>query len=52
MGSKFSRPGLVGWKVTLKDLAKRMRFSRCGKKAAEVVAVAKPRLRGIPKNSH
>ena len=31
---------LVGWKVTLKDLALRMRCSRCGKQAAEVVAVA------------
>ena len=31
---------LVGWKVTLRELALRMRCSRCGKKAAEVVAVA------------
>ena len=30
---------LVGWNVTLKELALRMRCSRCGKKAAEVVAV-------------
>ena len=37
---------LVGWKVTLKELALRMRCSRCGKKAAEVVPVAKPRPRG------
>ena len=37
---------LVGWKVTLKELALRMRCSRCGKKAAEVVAVARPRPRG------
>jgi hypothetical protein len=37
---------IVGWKVLLKDLAPRMRFSRCGKKAAEVVAVARPRPRG------
>ena len=29
---------LVGWKVTRKKLALRMRCSRCGKKAAEVVA--------------
>jgi hypothetical protein len=29
---------LVGWKMTLKELALRMRFSQCGKKAAEVVA--------------
>jgi hypothetical protein len=34
---------LVGWKVTLRDLALRMRCSRCGKKAAEVMAVAMPR---------
>ena len=40
---------LVGWKVTLKELALRMRCSRCGKKAAEAVAVARPR--GVPKNS-
>jgi hypothetical protein len=36
---------LAGWKVTLKELAARMRCSRCGKKAAEVVAVARPRPR-------
>ena len=36
---------VVGWKVTLKELAPRMRCSRCGKKAAEVVAVARPRPR-------
>ena len=43
---------LVGWSVTLKELALRMRCSQCGKKAAEVVAVAKPRPRGVPKNPH
>jgi bacterioferritin-associated ferredoxin len=43
---------LLGWKVTLKELALRMRCSRCGKKAAQVVAVARPRPRGIPKNPH
>jgi hypothetical protein len=43
---------LVGWSMTLKELALRMRCSRCGKKAEEVVAVAKPRPRGIPKNPH
>lgn len=43
---------LVGWKVTLKELAPRMRCSKCGKKAAEVVAVARPRPRGAPKNPH
>lgn len=41
---------LVGWQVTLKDLAPRMRCSKYGKKAAEVVAIARPRLRGVPKN--
>ena len=34
---------LVGWKVTLIQLAMRMRCSNCGKKAAEVMAVARPR---------
>ncbi len=43
---------LVGWKMMLKDLARRMRCSKCGKKAAEVVAVARPRPRGVPKNPH
>jgi len=38
---------IVGWKVLLKDLPPRMRCSRCGKKAAEVVAVARPRPRGV-----
>ena len=42
---------LVGWSMTLRKLALPMRCSRCGKKAAEVVAVARPRPRGIPKNS-
>jgi hypothetical protein len=41
---------LVGWKVTLTELVPRMRCSRWGKKAAEVVAVARPRPRGAPKN--
>jgi hypothetical protein len=40
---------LVGWKATPEELAQRMRCSQCGKKAAEVVAVAKPRPR---KSSH
>jgi len=43
---------LVGWSTTLTALAPRLRCSQCGKKAAEVVAVAKPRPRGIPKNPH
>ena len=37
---------LVGRKVTLAALATRMRCSQCGKKVAEVVAVARPRPRG------
>jgi hypothetical protein len=37
---------LVGWSTTLKALAPRLRCSQCGKKAAEVVAVARPRPRG------
>jgi hypothetical protein len=37
---------LVGWNATLEQLAQRMRCSQCGKKAAEVVAVARPRPRG------
>jgi hypothetical protein len=41
---------LVGWKVMLTELAPRMRCSRCGRKAAEVVAVARPRPRGVSKN--
>jgi len=43
---------LVGWTMTLEELALRMRCSQCGKKAAEVVAVARPRPRGVPKNPH
>ena len=40
---------LVGWSTTLENLAPRLRCSHCGNRAAEVVAVAKPRPRGIPK---
>jgi hypothetical protein len=43
---------LVGWSASLEELALRMRCSQCGKKAAKVVAVAKPRPRGIPRNPH
>jgi hypothetical protein len=43
---------LVGWKMTLEGLAQRVRCSQCGKKAAEVVAAARPRSRGVPKNTH
>ena len=39
---------LVGWSMTLNALAQRLRCSKCGKKAAEVVAVARPRPRGVP----
>ena len=39
---------LVGWKMTLKEVALRMRCSRCGRKSAEVIAVARPRPRGVP----
>jgi hypothetical protein len=38
--------------MTLKELALRMRCSNCGKKVAEVVAVARQRPRGVPKNPH
>jgi len=41
---------LVGWSTPLKALEPRLRCSKCGKKAAEVVAVARPRPRGVPKN--
>ena len=43
---------LVGWSMTLDELAQRMRCSQCGTKGAEVVAVARPRPRGVPKNPH
>jgi len=42
---------LVGWKVTLKELALRMRCSRCGKKAAEVIPAARPKPRGCAEES-
>jgi hypothetical protein len=37
---------ISGRSVTLAQLAARMRCSNCGKKVAEVVAVARPRPRG------
>jgi hypothetical protein len=43
---------LVGWSMTLEALAPRLRCSQCGKKAAEVVAGARPRPRDISKNPH
>jgi hypothetical protein len=36
---------IVGWSATIEQLAHRMRCSQCGKKAADVVAVARPRRR-------
>ena len=41
---------IVGWSTTLEALALRMRCSKCGTRGAEVVAMALPRLRGVPKN--
>ena len=43
---------LVGRKKAFAALASRMRCSQCGKKVAEVVAVARPRPRRIPKSPH
>jgi len=40
----------AGRSATFAQLATRMRCSQCGKKVAEVVAVARPRPRGAPKN--
>ena len=40
---------IAGRSVTLVALATRMRCSQCGKKVAEVVAVARPRPRGHEK---
>ena len=39
-------PRITGRSVTFAALATRMRCSQCGKKVAEVVAVARPRPRG------
>ena len=41
---------LVPWSMTLEELAQRMCCSRCNKKAAEVVAVARSRPRGVATN--
>jgi len=41
---------IAGRSVPLSHLAGRMRCSQCGQKVAEVVAVARPRPRGVPKN--
>ena len=43
---------IAGRSVTLAKLATRMRCSNCGKKVAEVVTVAKPKPRAVPKNPH
>jgi hypothetical protein len=43
---------IAGRSVTLAKLAARMRCSNCGKKVAEVVAVARPRPRRVRKNPH
>jgi hypothetical protein len=42
---------IVGRSVTLAKLATRMRCSQCGKKVAEVVAEARPRPRGVTKDT-
>jgi len=39
---------IAGRSVTFAALARRMRCPQCGKKVAEVVAVARPRPRGVP----
>jgi hypothetical protein len=38
---------IAGRSATFAQLATQMRCSKCGKKAAEVVVVAKPRPRGV-----
>jgi hypothetical protein len=43
---------LCGASATLKAVGRRMRCSKCGTKGAEVVAVARPRPRGVPNDSH
>jgi hypothetical protein len=43
---------IAGRSATFAALAARMRCSQCGRKVAEVVAVARPRQRGVPKNPH
>jgi hypothetical protein len=43
---------LVGWRMTLRGLVLPTRCSTCGKEFAEVVAVARPRQRGILKNPY
>jgi len=44
---------IAGRSATLAALAERMRCSQCGRRVAEVVAVARPRPRGVAKkDSH
>lgn len=43
---------IAGWSATFEQLAPRMRCSKCGAKDAELVAVAQPRPRGVPRNPH
>jgi len=43
---------IAGRSATLAALATRMRCSQCGKKVAEVVAVARPRPRGRGRSPH
>jgi hypothetical protein len=38
--------------MSLKEFALRMRWSKCGKMASEVVTVARSRPRGVAKNLH
>jgi hypothetical protein len=43
---------IAGRSATFAALAARMRCSQCGKKVAEVVAVARPTLRGVLPHPH
>jgi hypothetical protein len=43
---------IAGRSATFAALAMRMRCWQCGKKVAEVVAVVRPRPRGVSKNPH
>jgi type II secretory ATPase GspE/PulE/Tfp pilus assembly ATPase PilB-like protein len=43
---------IAGWSATFEALTRRMRCSKCGMKAAEIVAVPVPRPRGVQKNPH
>jgi hypothetical protein len=43
---------LCGPSATLETVSRRMRCSKCGVKGAEIVAVARPRPRGILKDPH